>query len=180
MRDDQPSGDRACEPRRHREPLVHLVLQNVVHDTTATNSRPSGQSSDGRSSRRSSTLVPPAMLIPCASCSSTTGKAHPSSTMRRRFCRTVELPVVVVSNIDRQDIQAAIDLHGLAFETVITSEDVRSYKPRPELFVAGLQAARCEPPSGPPYRRLAVERRRRSHSAQHARCLGQSNRKALP
>ncbi len=59
------------------------------------------------------------------------------------FLDSVDIPVVVVSNIDRCDIETAIDHHGLAFEHVITSEDVRSYKPRPELFVAGLAAASC-------------------------------------
>lgn len=57
----------------------------------------------------------------------------------------VRVPVVVVSNIDRHDIEAAIDHHGLVFEHVVTSEDVRSYKPRPELFAAGLQLVDCRP-----------------------------------
>lgn len=60
-----------------------------------------------------------------------------------QFLDSVEIPVVVVSNIDRPDIETAIDHHGLAFEHVITSEDVRSYKPRPELFVAGLETVDC-------------------------------------
>ncbi|MGI9598838.1 MAG: HAD family hydrolase [Acidimicrobiales bacterium] len=56
------------------------------------------------------------------------------------FLETVDLPVAVVSNIDRDDIEAAISLRGLQIEHVVTSEDVRSYKPRPELFAAGLAA----------------------------------------
>lgn len=60
-----------------------------------------------------------------------------------QFLNDIDVPVVVVSNIDRFDIQAAIDHHDLTFEHVITSEDVGSYKPRPELFVAGLEAAGC-------------------------------------
>ncbi len=60
-----------------------------------------------------------------------------------QFLDGIDIPVVVVSNIDRYDIEAAIDHHGLKFEHVVTSEDVHSYKPRPELFVAGLAAAGC-------------------------------------
>ena len=62
-----------------------------------------------------------------------------------QFLDNIGLPVVVVSNIDRLDIETAIDHHDLTFDHVITSEDVRSYKPRPELFVAGLEAAGCPP-----------------------------------
>lgn len=62
-----------------------------------------------------------------------------------QFLDQNDLPVVVVSNIDRCDIEVAIDHHGLVFDHVLTSEDVRSYKPRPELFVAGLEAAGCPP-----------------------------------
>jgi 2-haloacid dehalogenase/putative hydrolase of the HAD superfamily len=43
-----------------------------------------------------------------------------------------------VSNIDRADIEAAIDYHGLEFDHVVTSEDAKSYKPRPELFELAL------------------------------------------
>ncbi|MCP3991519.1 MAG: HAD family hydrolase [bacterium] len=57
----------------------------------------------------------------------------------------MDLAVVVVSNIDRQDIEAAIALHGLSFADLITSDDVRSYKPRPELFNAGLRALGLRP-----------------------------------
>ncbi len=62
-----------------------------------------------------------------------------------RFLAGLDLPVVVVSNIDRVDIETAIGHHDLTFDHVITSEGVRSYKPRPELFVAGLEAARSPP-----------------------------------
>ncbi|MGB3327447.1 MAG: HAD-IA family hydrolase, partial [Thermomicrobiales bacterium] len=50
------------------------------------------------------------------------------------------LPVCIVSNIDRVDIEAAMGTHGIAVDRVLTSEDVRSYKPNPELFLAGLSA----------------------------------------
>ncbi len=61
------------------------------------------------------------------------------------FLDGIGVPVIVVSNIDRFDIDTAIAHHGLSFDHVITSEDVRSYKPRPELFLAGLEAAGCPP-----------------------------------
>lgn len=62
-----------------------------------------------------------------------------------QFLAGIGVPVVVVSNIDRPDIETAIDHHDLTFDHVITSEDVRSYKPRPELFVAGLEVVGCPP-----------------------------------
>lgn len=61
------------------------------------------------------------------------------------FLAAVDLPVVVVSNIDRDDISKAIAGHGLRFAGVITSEDVRSYKPRPEPFLAGLDLLGTNP-----------------------------------
>lgn len=57
------------------------------------------------------------------------------------FLEQTSVPVVVVSNIDRDDIEAAIDLHRLSFAGLVTSEDVGSYKPHPELFEAGLHLA---------------------------------------
>jgi 2-haloalkanoic acid dehalogenase type II len=57
------------------------------------------------------------------------------------FLARVPLPVLVVSNIDRRDIESAIGHHRLTFEAVLTSEDARSYKPRPELFRAAAEAA---------------------------------------
>jgi 2-haloacid dehalogenase/putative hydrolase of the HAD superfamily len=59
----------------------------------------------------------------------------------RVFLEQVPLPVLVVSNIDRRDIEAAIGHHSLRFDAVLTSEDVRSYKPRPELFRAAAETA---------------------------------------
>lgn len=53
--------------------------------------------------------------------------------------RENKLPVCVLSNIDRCDIEVAIALHGLAFDGVVTSDDARSYKPRPEMFRMGLE-----------------------------------------
>ena len=56
----------------------------------------------------------------------------------REFLSRIGIPVCVVSNTDRADIEAAIDYHGLKFDHVVTSEDARSYKPRPELFERAL------------------------------------------
>ena len=56
----------------------------------------------------------------------------------REFLSSIKIPVCVVSNTDRADIEAAIGYHGLAFDHVVTSEDAKSYKPRPELFERAL------------------------------------------
>jgi FMN phosphatase YigB (HAD superfamily) len=45
--------------------------------------------------------------------------------------RSLRMPICVVSNIDRGDIEAAIAFHGLQFDGLVTSEDARAYKPRP-------------------------------------------------
>jgi 2-haloacid dehalogenase len=52
----------------------------------------------------------------------------------REFLARIDIPMCIVSNIDRADLEAALDYHDLAFDYVVTSEDVKSYKPRPELF----------------------------------------------
>jgi 2-haloacid dehalogenase/putative hydrolase of the HAD superfamily len=54
--------------------------------------------------------------------------------------RILGLPVCVVSNVDRSDIESAIAAHGLEFAGLVTSEDARSYKPRPEMFQLALDA----------------------------------------
>ena len=50
------------------------------------------------------------------------------------------LPACLVSNIDRADLVAALAHHGLAsrFAHLVTSQDARAYKPRPEMFRAAL------------------------------------------
>lgn len=52
------------------------------------------------------------------------------------------LPVYILSNIDSSDINLATTFHGIKVNHIITSEDVRSYKPRPEMFLEALK--RCE------------------------------------
>jgi 2-haloacid dehalogenase/putative hydrolase of the HAD superfamily len=61
------------------------------------------------------------------------------------FLRQVKRPVYVLSNIDNHDIRAIIAYHRLHFAGVITSEDVRAYKPRPDLFRRALQLYRLRP-----------------------------------
>jgi 2-haloalkanoic acid dehalogenase type II len=50
------------------------------------------------------------------------------------------LPACVVSNIDRADLAAALAHHELGghFTHVVTSQDARAYKPRPEMFTTAL------------------------------------------
>lgn len=55
----------------------------------------------------------------------------------------IENPVYILSNIDRNDILAAMSFHGITVTDVITSEDVKSYKPRTELFEEGLRRSGC-------------------------------------
>lgn len=50
------------------------------------------------------------------------------------FLARCPVPVYIVSNIDRVDISAAIRRHNFSAAGVFTSEDAKSYKPRPELF----------------------------------------------
>lgn len=60
----------------------------------------------------------------------------------RPFLRSLEamsIPVCIVSNIDRTDIEAAIALHGLRCRGLVTSDDARAYKPHPEMFRLALE-----------------------------------------
>ncbi len=56
----------------------------------------------------------------------------------RRFLDGLGVPTCVVSNIDRVDLVAEMEWHALEFDHVVTSEDVRSYKPRPDIFERAL------------------------------------------
>jgi 2-haloacid dehalogenase/putative hydrolase of the HAD superfamily len=49
------------------------------------------------------------------------------------------LPICLVSNIDRADLQRALVYNGLIFDRVVTSEDCRAYKPRHEMFACALE-----------------------------------------
>jgi len=54
------------------------------------------------------------------------------------FLDACPVPICVVSNIDTNDLDAVVAFHQLDLPVRITSEDVRSYKPRPEIFLAAL------------------------------------------
>ncbi|WFA87636.1 HAD family hydrolase [Paenibacillus amylolyticus] len=53
--------------------------------------------------------------------------------------------VYILSNIDTADVKAAIAYHGIKVNEIITSEDVKSYKPRPELFIEALERHNLSP-----------------------------------
>lgn len=61
------------------------------------------------------------------------------------FLEQCGVPVCIISNIDRADLDAAIDHHGLHVAHRITSEDVRTYKPHSAIFAAGLDALGLSP-----------------------------------
>ncbi|MFC5714342.1 HAD family hydrolase [Thalassorhabdus alkalitolerans] len=61
------------------------------------------------------------------------------------FLKEVKVPVFILSNIDKLDLEKAADYHHLHVEGLITSEDVRAYKPRVEIFKEGLKQAGCRP-----------------------------------
>lgn len=50
----------------------------------------------------------------------------------------------VVSNIDTDDLNAAIEHHGLVFDSVVTSESAKSYKPNAHIFDTALQVMNVE------------------------------------
>jgi 2-haloacid dehalogenase/putative hydrolase of the HAD superfamily len=61
----------------------------------------------------------------------------------RYFLQNNTRPVCIVSNIDTHDINAASTRAGWNFEHLVTSEICRSYKPRPEMFLAALEKLKC-------------------------------------
>jgi len=50
------------------------------------------------------------------------------------FLARLRLPVCIVSNVDEDDLRAALRHLGWRFDLIVTSESARSYKPRPEMF----------------------------------------------
>jgi len=54
--------------------------------------------------------------------------------------RALGVPIGIVSNIDRADIELALAHHGIVPDVLVTSEDARAYKPRPEMFTQALAA----------------------------------------
>lgn len=65
--------------------------------------------------------------------------APPIFEESKSFFAASPVPVYVVSNIDRADVIAAIEFHGLKPNGIFTSEDARAYKPRKELFELALR-----------------------------------------
>ncbi len=61
------------------------------------------------------------------------------------FLEKIPIPVCVVSNIDRVDIEAAMDLHKLETQFLVTSDNARAYKPRREMFDIALKAMKLSP-----------------------------------
>ncbi len=61
------------------------------------------------------------------------------------FLALCDIPYYIVSNIDTDDIMAAIYYHSLMPVKVFTSEDAKSYKPRPELFEMALKETNLKP-----------------------------------
>lgn len=51
----------------------------------------------------------------------------------------LDLPVCLVSNADCEDLSAALEALDLRFDHVVTSEDARSYKPHPGIFLHALE-----------------------------------------
>ena len=61
------------------------------------------------------------------------------------FLEKIKLPTCIVSNIDRADLASAVCHHGIKAISIVTSEDVRSYKPRPEIFLRALELINVRP-----------------------------------
>jgi len=62
-----------------------------------------------------------------------------------QFLDKVKLPICIVSNIDRADLISAVCHHGIKATNIVTSEDVRAYKPRPEIFLRALELMEVRP-----------------------------------
>lgn len=59
------------------------------------------------------------------------------------FMKNNTRPVCIVSNIDAADLDAASTHAGFKFEHLVTSEDCRCYKPRPEMFLSAMEKVKC-------------------------------------
>ncbi|GAB7037004.1 MULTISPECIES: HAD family hydrolase [Catenuloplanes] len=67
-------------------------------------------------------------------------RAPPLRPGTREFLAALTVPVCVVSDADRSDLDAAIRRHGLEVAAVVCSEEVGAYKPDRAMFAAGLAA----------------------------------------
>jgi len=61
------------------------------------------------------------------------------------FLEKIKLPTYIVSNIDRADLISAVCHHDIKATSIVTSEDVRSYKPRSEIFLRALEQINVRP-----------------------------------
>jgi 2-haloalkanoic acid dehalogenase type II len=61
------------------------------------------------------------------------------------FLNSLNIPIYILSNIDRSDLDKALAYHDINVEDIITSEDVKSYKPRPEMFKVALSKFKLNP-----------------------------------
>ena len=67
------------------------------------------------------------------------GERPPLFADSRPFLAAVGRPVCLVSDADRDSLRAVLDHHGITVAAVVTSEDARAYKPRPEPFRLALR-----------------------------------------
>jgi 2-haloalkanoic acid dehalogenase type II len=56
----------------------------------------------------------------------------------RQSLEAIRVPICIVSNADQDDAEICLARHGIEVAALITSEQVRSYKPHPEIFQAAL------------------------------------------
>lgn len=61
------------------------------------------------------------------------------------FIDICPVPICLVSNADKKDIECAINYHELNFSMVITSEDAHCYKPRTDIFKLALEQFNLKP-----------------------------------
>lgn len=67
-------------------------------------------------------------------------RAPPLRAGAREFLDRLDVPVCLVSDADRSDLDAAIARHGLRFAAVVCSEEVGAYKPDRAMFDRALAA----------------------------------------
>ncbi|MDR0287126.1 MAG: HAD family hydrolase [Clostridiales bacterium] len=63
----------------------------------------------------------------------------------KMFFAKCPLPICIVSNIDTADVKNALNFHNLKPAEIVTSEEARSYKPRPEIFEFATKKLGCSP-----------------------------------
>jgi len=72
-------------------------------------------------------------------------KEPPIFPETREVLSKCRVPVCIVSNIDNDALSGAMEFNRLSFDMIITSEDIRSYKPRPEMFDAAFKLLGMKP-----------------------------------